>query len=33
MTTLASADTVTLSPDPTQGAFVAYYLVKKKPDT
>ena len=32
MTTFASADTPTLSSDPTQGAFVAYYLVKKKPD-
>lgn len=31
MTTLAFADTPTLSPDPAQGAFVAHYLVKKKP--
>lgn len=31
MTTVASADTPTLSRDPDHGAFVAYYLVKKKP--
>lgn len=31
MSTLAIADTPTLSPDPAQGAFVAHYLVKKKP--
>jgi uncharacterized protein (TIGR02118 family) len=31
MSTLAFADTPTLSPDPEQGAFVAHYLVKKKP--
>lgn len=31
MSTFAAADTPTLSPDPAQGAFVAHYLVKKKP--
>jgi len=30
MTTLASADTPTVSKDPEHGAFVAHYLVKKK---
>lgn len=32
MSTLAFAETPTLSPDPAQGAFVAHYLVKKNPD-
>ena len=31
MSTQAFADTPTLTPDPEQGAFVAHYLVKKKP--
>lgn len=31
MSTLAFADTPTLSPDPEHSGFVAHYLVKKKP--
>lgn len=32
MTTFAAAEPATLSQDPDHGAFVALYLVKKKPD-
>ena len=32
MTEFAAADTPVLAPDQNHGSFVAYYLVKKKPD-
>lgn len=32
MSTLAFANTPTLSPDPEHSGFVAHYLAKKKPD-